>query len=242
MSKVASDTKLKPDSYRTPFILPFEYCRFFTFLVRLGCWLLQVIRIKWSLHARQEIIHELMTHLNEANALSLLEKVAKQTREMLEEQEAVRDRLFTVQDVMQSNGREKLQQRSLRVQHNLAVIGGGGLLLSVIVGLFGINLDGIPGGSHNPHAFAIFSTCLFLLGATVIFVGIRRLGLKNPPTEEEVLNRKAELQEFVDKFQKAAESHEKVHHVSTDSDVSFETAEQQQQQSNNNNDFYVLLP
>lgn len=202
----------------------------------------QVIRIKWSLHARQEIIHELMTHLKEANALSLLEKVAKQTREMLDEQEAVRDRLFTVQDVMQSNVREKLQQRSLRVQHNLAVIGGGGLLLSVIVGLFGINLDGIPGGSDNPHAFAIFSTCLFLLGATVIIVGIRRLGLKNPPTEEEVLNRKAELQEFVDKFQKAAEAHEKVHHVSTDSDVSSENAEQQQQQSNINNDFYVLLP
>lgn len=200
----------------------------------------QVIRIKWSLHARQEIIHELVTHLKEPSALSVLDKVAKQTREMLEEQEAVRDRLFTVQDVMQSNAREKLQQKSLRVQHNLAVIGGGGLLLSVIVGLFGINLDGIPGGSDNPHAFAIFTTCLFLLGATVIIVGIRRLGLKNPPTEEEVMSRKAELNEFVHKFQKAAEAHEKVHHVNTDSDISSEDAAEQTP-VDAPNDHYVLL-
>lgn len=199
-----------------------------------------MIRIKWSLHARQEIIHELVTHLKEPSALSVLDKVAKQTREMLEEQEAVRDRLFTVQDVMQSNAREKLQQKSLRVQHNLAVIGGGGLLLSVIVGLFGINLDGIPGGSDNPHAFAIFTTCLFLLGATVIIVGIRRLGLKNPPTEEEVMSRKAELNEFVHKFQKAAEAHEKVHHVNTDSDISSEDAAEQTP-VDAPNDHYVLL-
>jgi len=200
-----------------------------------------VIRIKWSLHARQEIVHELITHLKEPSALSVLDKVAKQTREMLEEQEAVRDRLFTVQDVMQSNAREKLQQKSLRVQHNLAVIGGGGLLLSVIVGLFGINLDGIPGGSGNPNAFAIFSTCLVLLGAIVIVVGIRRLGLKKPPTEEEVMSRKAELQEFVHKFQQAAEAHEKVHHVSTDLDIFAEDTTSQQTADNGSNDYYVLL-
>ena len=157
-----------------------------------------------------------MTHLKEENALKVLQKVEKQTREMLDEQDDVRDRLFTVQDVMQSNAREKLQQKSLRVQHNLAVIGGGGLLLSVIVGLFGINVDGIPGGDNNPYAFAIFSTVLFLIGAVVIVIGIRRLGLKKPPTEEEVVSRKEELDQFVTRFQKAAEAHEKVHHVASD--------------------------
>lgn len=178
-----------------------------------------MIRIKWSLHAREEILHELMTHLKGGETSNILELVHKKTREMLDEQEAVRDRLFTVQDVMQSNVREKLQERSVRVTHNLSVIGGGGLLLSIIVGLFGINVDGIPGGSDEPQAFAIFSFCLFLLGAITIAIGMRRLGLKPPPTEEEVSSRKMELQEFVKTFQKAAEAHEKVHHVSSDSSL-----------------------
>ncbi|KAG0566003.1 hypothetical protein KC19_7G030700 [Ceratodon purpureus] len=202
----------------------------------------QVIRIKWSLHARQEILQELMTHLKEENALKVLQKVEKQTREMLDEQDDVRDRLFTVQDVMQSNAREKLQQKSLRVQHNLAVIGGGGLLLSVIVGLFGINVDGIPGGDNNPYAFAIFSTVLFLIGAVVIVIGIRRLGLKKPPTEEEVVSRKEELDQFVTRFQKAAEAHEKVHHVASDPSMyGVDDKPQQPLGTDAPNDYYVLL-
>lgn len=67
--------------------------------------------MKWSLHAREEILHELLTHLKGGHARKILEKVHQNTRDMLEEQEAVRDRLFTVQDVMQSNVREKLQVR-----------------------------------------------------------------------------------------------------------------------------------
>jgi uncharacterized membrane protein len=166
---------------------------------------------------------------------------------MLEEQDNVRDRLFTVQDVMQSNAREKLQQKSLRIQHNLSVIGGGGLLLSVIVGLFGINLDGIPGGEDNPYAFAIFSILLSLLGAIVIVAGIKRLGLKNPPTEEEVTSRKAELQEFVHQFQQASEAHEKVQHVTTDSDTTStqgfleDDNTPQQGTLDGSNDYYVRM-
>ncbi|KAG0610700.1 hypothetical protein M758_7G084800 [Ceratodon purpureus] len=198
----------------------------------------QVIRIKWSLHAREEIIHELMTHLKTENALNILKKVHKKTREMLEEQDEVRDRLFTVQDVMQSNVREKLQERSVRVTHNLSVIGGSGLLLSVLVGLFGINLDGIPGGSNSPHAFAIFSFILFALGAITCLLGIRRLGLKPPPSEEAVMNRKAELQDFVQQFQKAAEAHEKVHHVHSDASL---TDSAKATVTDKNHDFYVLL-
>lgn len=180
----------------------------------------QVIRIKWSLHAREEIIYELMTHLKMETALHILKRVHKKTREMLTEQDAVRDRLFTVQDVMLNNVREKLQERSVRVTHNLSVIGGSGLLLSVIVGLFGINLDGIPGNSHSPYAFAVFSVILFALGAITCLIGIRRLGLKPPPSEEAVMSRKIELQDFVHKFQRAAEAHEKVHHINSDSSLS----------------------
>uniref|UniRef100_A0A5B6Z6C8 Putative Magnesium transporter CorA-like family protein n=1 Tax=Davidia involucrata TaxID=16924 RepID=A0A5B6Z6C8_DAVIN len=69
----------------------------------------QVIRVKWSLHAREEIVFELLQHLRGNAARSLLEGIRKSTREMIEEQEAARGRLFTIQDVMQSTVRAWLQ-------------------------------------------------------------------------------------------------------------------------------------
>lgn len=70
---------------------------------------LQVIRVKWSLHAREEIMFELLQHLSGTTTRDLLEGIRKSTREMIEEQEAVRGRLFTIQDVMQSTVRAWLQ-------------------------------------------------------------------------------------------------------------------------------------
>ncbi|CAM6066095.1 unnamed protein product [Sphagnum tenellum] len=170
----------------------------------------QVIRVKWALHAREEILYELMTHLKEREPQRILERVRQSTRDMLDEQEAVRTRIFTVQDVMQSNVRAVLQDTSIRTQHNLAIIGGGGLLVSIIVGLFGINVDGIPGNTNAPYAFMEFSVWLLVLGAVVSGVGILFLGMKSPPSEEEVTSRKVELQELVKTFQRAAEANEKV--------------------------------
>lgn len=109
----------------------------------------QVIRVKWSLHAREEIVFELLHHLRGNAARMLLEEIRKSTRQMIEEQEAVRGRLFTIQDVIQSTVRAWLQDRSLRVTHNLAVFGGCGLVLSIITGLFGINVDGMPGADRK---------------------------------------------------------------------------------------------
>nr|XP_043617687.1 zinc transport protein ZntB-like [Erigeron canadensis] len=167
----------------------------------------QVIRVKWSLHAREEIVFELLQHLRGNAAKRLLEGVTKSTRQMIEEQEAVRGRLFTVQDVMQSTVRAWLQDKSLRVTHNLGVFGGCGLVLSIITGLFGINVDGIPGSENSPYAFLLFSCILVLLGIVLIFIGLLYLGLKNPAMEEEVEVRRLELQELVKMFQKEAESH-----------------------------------
>lgn len=65
--------------------------------------------MKWSLHAREEIVFELLQHLKGVTTRGLLEGVRKSTREMIEEQEAVRGRLFTIQDVMQSTMRAWLQ-------------------------------------------------------------------------------------------------------------------------------------
>lgn len=69
----------------------------------------QVIRVKWSLHAREEIVFELLQHLKGNTTRGLLEGIMKSTRAMIEEQEAVRGRLFTIQDVMQSTVRAWLQ-------------------------------------------------------------------------------------------------------------------------------------
>ncbi|XP_057764104.1 uncharacterized protein LOC130985254 [Salvia miltiorrhiza] len=171
----------------------------------------QVIRVKWSLHAREEIVFELLQHLRGNLTRSLLEGIRKSTREMIEEQEAVRGRLFTIQDVMQSTLRAWLQDRSLTVTHNLAVFGGCGLVLSIITGLFGINVDGIPGAEGTPYAFALFAGLLFFIGAVLIAVGLIYLGLKKPIREEDVEVRKLELEHLVKAFQHEAETHAQVH-------------------------------
>jgi len=170
----------------------------------------QVIRVKWSLHAREEIVDELLRHLRGNATRAILESIRKCTRNMLEEQEAVRGRLFTIQDVMQSTVRAWLQDRSLRVTHNLAIFGGGGMVLSIITGLFGINVDGIPGAQNTPYAFGLFTGLLFFLGVILIGVGMLYLGLQNPVNSEKVKVRKLELQQLVSMFQHEAEQHGKV--------------------------------
>ncbi|XP_048563623.1 uncharacterized protein LOC125544102 isoform X1 [Triticum urartu] len=170
----------------------------------------QVIRVKWSLHAREEIIFELLQYLRGTATRFLLEGIRKDTRQMIEEQEAVRGRLFTIQDVMQSTVRAWLQDKSLRITHNLTIFGGCGLILSIITGLFGINVDGIPGAKNTPYAFALFSGLLFLLGFMLIIVGIIYFGLQKPVSDEQVQMRKLELQQLVSMFQHEAETHAKV--------------------------------
>ncbi|GMN54935.1 hypothetical protein TIFTF001_024048 [Ficus carica] len=60
-------------------------------------------------------------------ARCLVEGIMKSSTAMIEEQEAVCSRLFTIQDVMQSTVRAWLQDKSLTVTHNLGVFAGGAL-------------------------------------------------------------------------------------------------------------------
>lgn len=103
-----------------------------------------------------------------------------------------------------------IQDRSLRVTHNLAVFGGCGLVLSIITGLFGINVDGIPGAQNTPYAFGLFAAVLFCIGVILIAIGLVYLGLKQPIREAQVEVRKLELQELVKMFQHEAETHAQV--------------------------------
>lgn len=82
--------------------------------------------------------------------------------------------------------------------------------MSIITGLFGINVDGIPGASNTPYAFGLFTGILLFIGAILVGVGIIYLGLKQPVSEEQVEVRKLELEELVKMFQHEAETHAQV--------------------------------
>lgn len=84
------------------------------------------------------------------------------------------------------------------------------MVLSIITGLYGINVDGIPGSKHTPYAFLLFSILLFLLGLMLIGIAIIYLGLQDPVTEEQVQVWKLELQQLVSMFQHDTETHAKV--------------------------------
>ncbi|KAL3754821.1 hypothetical protein ACJRO7_001990 [Eucalyptus globulus] len=119
--------------------------------------------------------------------------------------QAVCGRLFTIQDVLQST-----VDKSLTVTHNLGVFGGCGLVLSIIIGLFGINVGGTPGSDHSPCVFALFSCFLLFLGAALIAIGLLYVGIENPIVEENVEVRKLALQELAQMLQHEAESHAQV--------------------------------
>lgn len=83
-------------------------------------------------------------------------------------------------------------------------------MLSIVTGLFGINVDGIPGAEKTPYAFGLFTAILFFIGVVLIAVLLLCLGLKKPVTEEEVEVKKLELQQLVKMFQHEAETHAQV--------------------------------
>ena len=82
-------------------------------------------------------------------------------------------------------------------------------VLSIITGLFGINVDGIPGSENTPCAFGLFAAILFCV-VLLIVVGLIYLGLQGPVAEEQVEVRTLELEELVKMFQHEAETHAQV--------------------------------
>ncbi|KAK3446253.1 hypothetical protein EUGRSUZ_A01987 [Eucalyptus grandis] len=118
--------------------------------------------------------------------------------------------LFTMILNQAIQSRAWLQDKSLTVTHNLGVFGGCGLVLSIIIGLFGINVGGTPGSDHSPCVFALFSCFLLFLGAALIAIGLLYVGIENPIVEENVEVRKLALQELAQMLQHEAESHAQV--------------------------------
>ncbi|XVF14487.1 hypothetical protein REPUB_Repub09cG0064300 [Reevesia pubescens] len=172
----------------------------------------QVIRVKWSLHAREEIVFELLQHMRGNTTRALLDGIRKSTKgNDFGARGSSRSFIYNPRCYAEySSGMD----RSLTVTHNLGIFGGCGLILSIITGLFGINMDGIPGNDDaSPYAFLVFSAILFFLGVALIATGLLYLGLKKPIVDEDVEVRRLELQELVRIFQKEAESHAQDCHI-----------------------------
>lgn len=79
------------------------------------------------------------------------------------------------------------------VIYNLLVIGGSGFFFLVIVGFFGINLDGILGNSYFFYVFVVFFVILFVFGVIMCLIGIWCFGFKFLFFEEVVMFWKIEL-------------------------------------------------
>ncbi|EBA06234.1 zinc transporter ZntB [Sagittula stellata] len=97
-----------------------------------------------------------------AEELDALERV-------VEDADALRDRMALVRDEVQSARDERLN----RNLYLLSILSAVFLPLGFLTGLFGINLAGMP-GAHAPWAFWVFSGALCVIGALQLAI-LRRL-------------------------------------------------------------------
>ena len=84
----------------------------------------------------------------------------------LEVLDASRDQLRIIQEQLQTRSNNELNKQLTFLTALSAIF----LPLTFITGLFGVNLDGIPGNQNHPFAFWIFSGGLFALGIGLIYL------------------------------------------------------------------------
>ena len=100
-----------------------------------------------------------------------LRETAELFYRLCEDLDAIRDRTQVLQDQIRDRHAEQLNRRMLL----LSIVAAIFLPLSLLTGLLGINVDGIPGTS-DPAAFWIVCAVLTGLGAICFWVA-RRLGM-----------------------------------------------------------------
>lgn len=101
----------------------------------------------------------------------MLREVADHITRYVEDLEALRDRGTVVQDEL----RNRLSEDMNRTMYVLTVVAAVLLPLSLITGLLGINVDGMPGAKDAPSAFWIVVAGLALIGVLQAWL-FRRLG------------------------------------------------------------------
>ncbi len=130
----------------------------------------RVIRLRRYLEPQRAALVKLATTelalVPEADRLALREQ-ANRTTIAVEELDAQRERLITVQDDHDLD----VARKQARHGHLLSVAAGIFLPLSFLTGLFGVNVGGMP-GVDDPLAFGLL--CLAILGLGAALLGIMR--------------------------------------------------------------------
>jgi zinc transporter len=130
----------------------------------------RVIRLRRYLEPQRTALFKLagteMPLIPEQDRLALRE-LANRTTIAVEELDAQRERLITVQDDHDLD----VARKQARHAHVLSVAAGVFLPMSFLTGLFGVNVAGMPGMQH-PWAFA--ALCLSIIALGLLMVAIMR--------------------------------------------------------------------
>ena len=94
-----------------------------------------------------------------------LRELANRTAIVVEELDALQERIVTVQDEHDN----QVAQRQARHSYMLSIAAAVFLPLGFLTGLFGVNVGGMP-GVDDPHAFAIL--CLAMVGLAAIMLAV----------------------------------------------------------------------
>lgn len=111
------------------------------------------------------IISSHLTWIKKAPAQRLREAENRLTR-YLEVLDSSRDQMRIIQEQMQARSTNELNKQLTFLTALTAIF----LPLSFITGLFGVNLDGIPGNQGHSWAFGLFTLLLILLGIVLIYL------------------------------------------------------------------------
>ncbi|OZB81686.1 MAG: hypothetical protein B7X28_04625, partial [Halothiobacillus sp. 13-55-253] len=84
----------------------------------------------------------------------------------LEVLDASRDQMRIIQEQLQTRSNNELNKQLTFLTALSAIF----LPLTFITGLFGVNIDGIPGNEGHPWAFSIFTLFLVSLAAVLIYL------------------------------------------------------------------------
>lgn len=130
----------------------------------------RVIRLRRYLEPQRAALAKLagsdMALIPEEARLALRE-LANRTTIAVEELDAQRERLITVQDDHDLD----VARKQARHAHVLSVAAGVFLPISFLTGLFGVNLAGMPGLQH-PWAFG--ALCLSIIALTIALIALMR--------------------------------------------------------------------
>ncbi|WP_407276817.1 zinc transporter ZntB [Halothiobacillus sp. DCM-1] len=99
-------------------------------------------------------------------ALQRIREAENRLTRYLEVLDASRDQLRIIQEQLNTRSSNELNKQLTFLTALSAIF----LPLTFVTGLFGVNLDGIPGNQNHPYAFELFTGVLFLLGILLIYL------------------------------------------------------------------------